>query len=102
MCSPRRGASRILVDLIASADGAAYRDTILKLLEAGNVDAVMAIYTTIDSGRTDEMLTGIINGVAEARRRGITQKPVVVCTMARRKHRATPCRGRIAAGLRVP
>jgi acyl-CoA synthetase (NDP forming)/RimJ/RimL family protein N-acetyltransferase len=75
------------VDLIASADGAAYRDTIVKMLEAGDVDAVMAIYTTIDSARTDEMLTGIINGVTEARHRGITQKPVVVCTMAA-AHRA--------------
>jgi acyl-CoA synthetase (NDP forming)/GNAT superfamily N-acetyltransferase len=70
------------VDLIASTDGTAYRDTILKLLEARDVDAVMAIYTTIDSGRTDEMLAGIVSGVTEARRRGITQKPVVVCTMA--------------------
>ena len=53
------------VDLIASADGAAYLDTIVKLLAADDVDAVMAIYTTIDSARTDEMLTGITNGVAE-------------------------------------
>ena len=79
---PTTGGLTNPVDLIASTDGAAYRDTILKLLEAGDVDAVMAIYTTIDSARTDEMLTGIINGVTEARRRGITQKPVVVCTMA--------------------
>ena len=79
---PTTGGITNPVDLIASTDGAAYRDTILTLLEAGDVDAVMAIYTTIDSARTDEMLTGIINGVTEARRRGITQKPVVVCTMA--------------------
>ena len=70
------------VDLIASADGAAYLDTIATLVEADNVDAVLAIYTTIDSARTDEMLSGIAKGVAEGRRRGFAQKPVVVCTMA--------------------
>ena len=70
------------IDLIASADGAAYFDTIAKLLAADDVDAVMAIYTTIDSARTKEMLDGIVSGVAEGRRRGFALKPVVVCTMA--------------------
>jgi acyl-CoA synthetase (NDP forming)/RimJ/RimL family protein N-acetyltransferase len=70
------------VDLIASADGAAYLNTIVMLLEADDVDAVMAIYTTIDSARTDEMFSGITKGVAEGRRRGFAAKPVVVCTMA--------------------
>ncbi len=70
------------VDLIASADGAAYLNTIVTLLEADDVDAVMAIYTTIDSARTDEMLSGITKAVAEGRRRGFVGKPVVVCTMA--------------------
>ena len=70
------------VDLIASADSAAYLDTIAKLLESQDVDAVMAIYTTIDSTRTDEILSGITEGVVEGRRRGFAGKPVVVCTMA--------------------
>jgi acetate---CoA ligase (ADP-forming) len=70
------------VDLIASADGAAYLDVIVGLLGADDVDAVMAIYTTIDSARTNEMLAGITQGVAEGRRRGFAGKPVVVCTMA--------------------
>ena len=70
------------VDLIASADGAAYLDTIAALLAADDVDAVLAIYTTIDSARTGEMLSGIVEGVAEGRRRGVARKPVVVCTMA--------------------
>jgi acyl-CoA synthetase (NDP forming) len=70
------------IDLIASAGGGAYFDTITTLLAADDVDAVMAIYTTIDSARTAEMLAAITNGVAEGRRRGFTGKPVVVCTMA--------------------
>ena len=54
------------VDLIASADGAAYHDTIVTLLEADDVDAVFAIYTTIDSARTEVMLSGIANGSPRA------------------------------------
>ena len=70
------------VDMIASADGNAYRTTIAKLLASDDADAVLAIYTTIDSSRTDEMLSGIANGVSEARADGFTAKPVVVCAMA--------------------
>jgi acyl-CoA synthetase (NDP forming) len=70
------------IDLIASADGAAYLDTMTKLLAADDVDAILAIYTTIESARTDEMLSSIAKGVVEGRRLGFTGKPVVVCTMA--------------------
>ena len=70
------------VDLIASADGRAYLDTITRLLTADDVDAILAIYTTIDSTRTEEMLSAITKGVVEGRRQGFTGKPVLVCTMA--------------------
>lgn len=70
------------IDLIASADGDAYRKTISALLASDDVDAVVAIYTTIDSGRTEEMLSGIANGVLDGRRSTAVVKPVVVCTMA--------------------
>ena len=70
------------VDIIASADGTAYHHTIAQALTSDDADAVLAIYTTIDSARTEEMLSGIAKGVSEARRDGVTTKPVVVCTMA--------------------
>lgn len=70
------------VDIIASADGTAYHNTLAKLLASEEADAVLAIYTTIDSARTEEMLSGIAKGVSDARRGGVTTKPVVVCTMA--------------------
>ena len=70
------------VDLIASADGAAYGDTMTALLASDDVDALMVIYTTIDSSRTREMLSAIASSVSEARARGFSQKPVAVCTMA--------------------
>jgi acetate---CoA ligase (ADP-forming) len=70
------------VDLIASAAGSAYEATIAALLAADDVDAVLAIYTTIESARTPEMLAAMTKGVVEARKGGFTDKPVVVCTMA--------------------
>ena len=70
------------IDLIASAAGSAYEATIAALLAADDVDAVLAIYTTIESARTPEMLAAITKGVVEARKGGFTDKPVVVCTMA--------------------
>src|SRR6185436_18896734 len=45
------------VDLIASAGSDDYRRTIEALLTAEDVDAVLAIYTTIDSKQTDAILT---------------------------------------------
>ena len=56
------------IDLIASAAGSAYQSTIAALLAADNVDAVLVIYTTIESARTPEMLAAITRGVVEGRK----------------------------------
>ncbi len=69
-------------DLIASADADAFRERIDALLTADDVDAVIAIYTTIDSSRTAAILAAIGEGVAAGRARGAIDKPVLVCTMA--------------------
>jgi acyl-CoA synthetase (NDP forming)/RimJ/RimL family protein N-acetyltransferase len=70
------------VDLIASADAGDFRRTIETLLAADDVDAVLAIYTTIDRRQTDGILEAIRVGVAAARKRGVTAKPVLLCMMA--------------------
>jgi acyl-CoA synthetase (NDP forming)/GNAT superfamily N-acetyltransferase len=70
------------IDLIASADATAYREGIETLLQAEDVDAVIAIYTTIDSRRTEGILSAIKDGVLAGRRHGATRKPVLICTMA--------------------
>jgi acyl-CoA synthetase (NDP forming)/RimJ/RimL family protein N-acetyltransferase len=69
-------------DLIASADAGAFRDTIAQMLAADDVDAVIAIYTTIDSSCTQDILSGIAAGVAAGRAQGSRTKPVLLCTMA--------------------
>jgi acyl-CoA synthetase (NDP forming)/RimJ/RimL family protein N-acetyltransferase len=69
------------LDLIASAGADEYREKIVTLLDSPDIDAVIAIYTTIDSRRTDAILAAIRDGVSTGRRSGNTQKPVLVCTM---------------------
>ncbi|HKY19907.1 MAG TPA: GNAT family N-acetyltransferase [Vicinamibacterales bacterium] len=70
------------LDLIASAGADAYHDTIAALLASDDVDAVIAIYTTIDSRRTEGILSAIQEGVVSGRATGGANKPVLVCTMA--------------------
>lgn len=69
-------------DLIASADAGAFRENIQALLAADDVDAVIVIYTTIDSRCTSGILAAISAGVLADRGRGAFKKPVLVCAMA--------------------
>jgi acyl-CoA synthetase (NDP forming)/RimJ/RimL family protein N-acetyltransferase len=70
------------IDLIASAGPDQYREKIETLLAARDVDAVIAIYTTIHSRFTDAVLSAIKDGVRAGRERGGDAKPVLICTMA--------------------
>ncbi len=79
---PTVGAFANPVDLIASATAECYRHTVAAVFAADNVDALLVIYTTIDSRQTDAILSSIQAGVRDARVAGFTKKPVVVCTMA--------------------
>jgi acyl-CoA synthetase (NDP forming)/RimJ/RimL family protein N-acetyltransferase len=79
---PTAGGMANPIDLIASAAGTAYQSTIANLLGADDVDAVLVIYTAIETARTPEILAAITTGVVEGRKGGFTDKPVVVCMMA--------------------
>jgi acyl-CoA synthetase (NDP forming) len=52
------------------------------MLAADDVDALIVIYTTIDSSCTNDILSAIAAGVVADRTRGGAKKPVLVCTMA--------------------
>lgn len=79
---PTAGGRNNPVDLIASARAGDYTRAIDALLTADDVDAVLTIYTTIDSTQTDAILAAIRDGVAAARARGVTAKPVLLCLMS--------------------
>ena len=69
------------VDLVASAGPDEYRRAIEVALTADETDALLVIYTPIDTTQAAPILTAIAEGVAAARQAGATNKPVFVCTM---------------------
>jgi acetate---CoA ligase (ADP-forming) len=79
---PASAAAANPVDMVASAGPAEYRRSVEALLAAPEVESVIVIYTTIDSHRTEEILTAIQEGVRAGRRHGGKNKPVLLCTMA--------------------
>ena len=68
--------------MIASADARAFRDTMEAIMASDDVDAVIAIYTTIESERTEGILGAISEGVVAGRARDRVGKTVLVCAMA--------------------
>jgi acetyl coenzyme A synthetase (ADP forming)-like protein len=69
------------VDLIASAGPDRFRAAITALLPADEVDALLVIYTPLETTPSAEILDAIGTAVADARTAGITSKPVLACTM---------------------
>ena len=53
------------------------------------VDALIAIYSPAETHRSADILAGIADGVAISRAHGFNQKPVLLCSMTRRR-RAAP------------
>jgi acyl-CoA synthetase (NDP forming) len=68
--------------MVASATPDSYRAAVETTLAAGNVDAVIVIYTPVDPRSAASTLAAIRDGIASARRAGATDKPVVACLMA--------------------
>jgi acyl-CoA synthetase (NDP forming) len=79
---PMLGQRENPLDLIASAGPQEYSKAIESLMSGGEIDAVVAIYTTIDSRQTAPILAGIRDGITAGRRAGASHVPVVLCLMA--------------------
>jgi acetate---CoA ligase (ADP-forming) len=78
-----------LLDLTASAAPAAYYSSVRSALDDTAVDALIAIYSPAETHRSADILAGIADGVAISRAHGFNQKPVLLCSMTRRR-RAAP------------
>jgi acetyl coenzyme A synthetase (ADP forming)-like protein len=70
------------VDIIASAGREEYRRAVEVALTAEEIDALIVIYTPIDTSGANEILDAIRAGIAAGRRAGATDKPVLTCVMA--------------------
>jgi acyl-CoA synthetase (NDP forming) len=70
------------IDLVASAGAGEYRQAIQTALAAPEVDALIVVFTPVDASTSEEILAAIRDGIAAARTRGATGKPVLACLMS--------------------
>lgn len=70
------------VDMVASAGPSEYRRAIQVALTSDDTDAVLVIYTAIDSRQSPAILSAIRDGIAAGRAAGATKKPVLACLVA--------------------
>jgi acetyl coenzyme A synthetase (ADP forming)-like protein len=70
------------IDMVASAGPDEYHQAIEAVLGAADVDALIVVFTPIDSSHSQSILAGIRAGIASARARGAVAKPVLACIMS--------------------
>jgi acyl-CoA synthetase (NDP forming)/RimJ/RimL family protein N-acetyltransferase len=78
-CLPATASIGNPIDMIAMAGGTEYERCVHLTLGDPGIDALLAIVTSVDPGRTDEIDRGIERGVAAARAAGAVHKPVLAC-----------------------
>ncbi|HXD85140.1 MAG TPA: GNAT family N-acetyltransferase [Urbifossiella sp.] len=75
------------IDLGAGAEPEAYRRCLEAVLVSGEVDALIAIFTPVGLAETKDVTRGIAEGLAAARRAGLTA-PVLTCLIDPRIERS--------------
>src|SRR5262249_12493265 len=70
------------VDMIASAPPEHYRNSVETVLLAHDVDALIVLYIPVGLSATGAIIDAVCGGVAAARAKGATGKPVLACLMA--------------------
>jgi acetyl coenzyme A synthetase (ADP forming)-like protein len=70
------------VDMIASARPEQYRRAIQTVMAAAEVDALVIVYTPVDTADADSIVVAIREGILAGRVAGATNKPVAACLMA--------------------
>jgi acetyl coenzyme A synthetase (ADP forming)-like protein len=86
------------VDMIASAGADHFRNAIEVLLAADEIDALIVLFIDVALRDPEAVVRGITTGVATARKRGETTKPVYACVMAS----AAPAKPMAIDGERIP
>ena len=70
------------VDMVASAGPDEYRQAIEVALTDKDTDALIVIFAPVDVKHSAATVAAIREGIANARRAGATQKPILACVMA--------------------
>ena len=92
------------VDMVASASASHFKSVIETVLCAPEVDALIVMYTVLDEDVNKIVLGGISEGVAGARSKMASRKPVLFCLMSPQGvHVSLPCaHGETVPGYRFP
>ena len=85
-CLPPMASVANPIDMIASAGPDEYRSTIAHVLAAPEVDAVIVLFTPVDTGSGDPIVRAIRDGVSAGRQVGAADKPVLACVMTEPGH----------------
>jgi acetyl coenzyme A synthetase (ADP forming)-like protein len=70
------------VDMVASAGPEEYRRAIEVAASAEEADALIIIFTPVDTTRSDEILAAIRDGIRASRVAGGDRKPILACVMS--------------------
>jgi acetyl coenzyme A synthetase (ADP forming)-like protein len=70
------------VDMVASAGPNDFRQAIEVVLADTDTDALIVIFAPVDVRQSAATVTAIREGIANARRAGVTMKPILACVMA--------------------
>src|SRR6185295_19318333 len=79
---PSAASTRNPVDMVASAGPDEYRQAIEVALTDQDTDALIVIFAPVDVTHAGATVAAIRDGLANARRAGATQKPILACVMA--------------------
>lgn len=75
------------IDLIASAGPEQYRLAVRAILESGEVDALIVIFTPVGLADTGDVTAAITGAVAAARDAGADAVPILACVLGQDEHR---------------
>jgi acetyl coenzyme A synthetase (ADP forming)-like protein len=76
------------VDMIASAPPEHYRRTVAAVLSSGEFDAMIVICIPVGLAETPALTRAVGEGIAEARKAGAVDRPVLACWMAEQTSRS--------------
>jgi acetyl coenzyme A synthetase (ADP forming)-like protein len=76
------------VDMIASAPPEHYRRTVAAVLGSGEFDAMIVVYIPVGLVEMEAMTRAVGAGIAEARKAGAADRPVLACWMAEQTSRS--------------
>jgi len=90
---PRTASVGNPVDMVASAGPAEYGAAIEAVLASPDTDALIVIFTPVDSSCSEQIVSAIQDAIGRARAAGVLNKPILACVMAEARGHVSLCAG---------